>query len=354
MSTGLSKINKTASEIVRMEDLQEVVNFAIGAGALEAAIRRSGKFTGRDYYRVATAVLWAEWRGGQLLQEIERGQTGPKVSSQPANKLGFLGAIDLYKLKKDTAYRWMTMSWVPHVDVAAYFAKQEAATKPLKRSDLVRMGKELRPATVPAVADDYEILHADLEDAAIEEGSVDCIITDPPYQQEFIGEYTKLSTFAARVLKPGGSCFAMAGQSYLPEVMAAMATCLTYHWALAYLTPGGQSVQMWDRHVNTFWKPVLWFVRGTSEGDWVGDVIKSDVNDNDKRFHEWGQSESGFSRLVERFSRPGDLIVDPFVGGGTTAVVAFAQGRRFIGIDRDLDAVKETLTRIARLKEAVA
>ena len=28
-------------------------------------------------------------------------------------------------------------------------------------------------------------------------------------------------------------------------------------------------------------------------GQRLGDVIKSDVNDNDKRFHGWGQSESG-------------------------------------------------------------
>ncbi len=29
---------------------------------------------------------------------------------------------------------------------------------------------------------------------------------------------------------------------------------MTYHWTVAYLTPGGQAVQLWDRKVNAFWK----------------------------------------------------------------------------------------------------
>jgi site-specific DNA-methyltransferase (adenine-specific) len=76
-------------------------------------------------------------------------------------------------------------------------------------------------------------------------------------------------------------------------------------------------------------------------------VLKSAVNDNDKRFHEWGQSESGMADLVERFSAPGDTILDPFMGAGTTGVVAVRSGRRFIGIDLDADAVKQASARIA-------
>src|SRR4051812_37287822 len=36
---------------------------------------------------------------------------------------------------------------------------------------------------------------------------------------------------------------------------------------------------------------------------------------------------------IRQFSRPGDLILDPFVGGGTTIVEALVEGRRAIGLD---------------------
>ncbi len=37
--------------------------------------------------------------------------------------------------------------------------------------------------------------------------------------------------------------------------------------------------------------------------------------------------------VIERFSEPGDYVLDPFVGGGTAAVEALAAGRRFVGFD---------------------
>jgi len=40
-------------------------------------------------------------------------------------------------------------------------------------------------------------------------------------------------------------------------------------------------------------------------------------------------------RIVNIASAPGDLVVDPFTGSGTTAVVARALGRRFIGFEID-------------------
>jgi site-specific DNA-methyltransferase (adenine-specific) len=43
--------------------------------------------------------------------------------------------------------------------------------------------------------------------------------------------------------------------------------------------------------------------------------------------------------LIEKFTYPGQLICDPFLGGGTTGVVAMKLGRRFIG----LDIKKETI-----------
>ena len=150
-----------------------------------------------------------------------------------------------------------------------------------------------------------------------------------------------MADVAARVLKPGGMLLAMAGQSYLWNVLELMRDRgLEYHWTLAYLTPGGQAPHLFSKNVNTFWKPIIWMQKCKYEGDCVGDVLKSDVNDNDKRFHKWGQSVSGFADIIERFTDPGQTILDPFLGGGTTGYAALSMGRKFIGCDIDGDLVK--------------
>lgn len=197
-------------------------------------------------------------------------------------------------------------------------------------------------------SDSFRLLTGDLLEASqeIEPDSIDVIITDPPYSEDSLPLYSRLAELASRVLKPGGSLVVMTGQSYLPEVLELLGTRLTYHWSLAYLTPGGQSAQLWQRKVNTFWKPVLWFVKGNYDGDWIGDVASSSPNDNDKRYHTWGQSESGMADIVGRFSKPGDLILDPFLGGGTTGSVAVTMGRKFVGIDISSESVETARARL--------
>ena len=56
-------------------------------------------------------------------------------------------------------------------------------------------------------------------------------------------------------------------------------------------------------------------------------------------------------RIVEATTKPGDLVVDPFCGSGTTGVVCKLTGRAFRGYDVSSDAVKQARRRIA---EAVA
>lgn len=205
--------------------------------------------------------------------------------------------------------------------------------------------------TIPA--SDVDLRTVAVADLNIDE-PVDAIITDPPYPREYLDVYTDLARFAATNLKAGGSLVCMAGQSYLPDVLARLSEHLDYQWTLAYLTPGGQATQLWARKVNTFWKPLLWFTNGDYAGPWIGDVARSEVNDNDKRHHHWGQSESGMADIVRRFTEPGELIVDPFVGGGTTGVVAVDLARRFIGADRDRACVDSTRRRIADRQEQAA
>jgi site-specific DNA-methyltransferase (adenine-specific) len=175
--------------------------------------------------------------------------------------------------------------------------------------------------------------------------SVDWVITDPPYSKKFLWVYAVLAEVCEYVLKPEGGLLVMVGQSYLPEIISKLSIKLNYVWTLAYLTPGGQSPYIWTVRCNTFWKPVLLFSKGKYSGKAFGDVIRTSPNNNDKRFHRWGQSEEGFSLLFDKFVSPGQTILDPFVGGGTTAVVALKRGCNFIGVDNDLSAILTTKER---------
>lgn len=59
------------------------------------------------------------------------------------------------------------------------------------------------------------------------------------------------------------------------------------------------------------------------------DDARSDPENN----HPCPRSIDHVSWLVRRFSRPGDLILDPYCGSGTTLVAAKLAGRRYCGID---------------------
>jgi len=209
--------------------------------------------------------------------------------------------------------------------------------------------KNAAPDNLPDHGDRWQLYTCDILNAPIDDGSLDWIITDPPYAKEHLEVWNKLGLFAATALKPGGSLVAMAPQSYLPEIIKLLSVYtdawnMKYQWTLAYLTPGGQSAQLWDRKVNTFWKPLLWFTQGDYNGDWMGDVCNS--TENDKRYHKWGQSVSGMAAVIDRFTLPGELICDPFCGAGTTGVAAVQMNRLFIGVDVDPDAITTTKERL--------
>ena len=80
------------------------------------------------------------------------------------------------------------------------------------------------------------------------------------------------------------------------------------------------------------WKPILIFSKGKKKMRFPAyDVIESDTRE--KFLHEWQQSEGCVRSLVEIFSQPGELVVDPFAGSGTFLKVANDLGRRGIGAE---------------------
>ena len=75
------------------------------------------------------------------------------------------------------------------------------------------------------------------------------------------------------------------------------------------------------------------------------DVFKGE-NDG-KELHEWQQSESLMDAIISKICLPGQSILDPFCGSGTTGVAALKYGCLFDGIDIDENNVNISKARLA-------
>ena len=85
-------------------------------------------------------------------------------------------------------------------------------------------------------------------------------------------------------------------------------------------------------------------MKNNYSGDFTSDILRSP--ENDKNFHKWGQSFGGMSDLIEKLTNPNDLILDPFLGGGTTGAAAVSMGRKFIGSDIEQENINISCERI--------
>jgi modification methylase len=56
------------------------------------------------------------------------------------------------------------------------------------------------------------------------------------------------------------------------------------------------------------------------------------------------------ARVIMASSKPGDIILDPFFGSGTTGAVAKRLGRHFVGIEREQDYIDAASARIAAVE----
>ena len=218
-----------------------------------------------------------------------------------------------------------------------------------ERDEAAKQRREELLALPPT--DGLDIRHCSCRGLAdiVDAGSVDVICTDPPYGGEHLDCRDDLADFAVHALKPGGQLVAMSGQYHLPDVLARLGRPgLVYRWMLSYESTGDHTSVM-QRRVNAAWKPVLVFVKGKVADDalWVNDkVLVADGGKADQRWHKWGQSEAGVTELLRRFVHPGLTVCDPFIGGGTTAVVARGLGCSFVGCDIDTDSVSATMERL--------
>ncbi len=201
----------------------------------------------------------------------------------------------------------------------------------------------------PLEGETWRLLVSDVRDLAgkLEPESVDAIVTDPPYSPEALPLYAALAELAGAVLKPGGVLAVMTGTLVLPDALDVIRNAgLWYCWTIAYLV-FGPNAKFFKENVVQMWKPVVLFGKGERRKLGLVDVVKSNAREKD--FHHWGQSVGGLRALVEQLTLPGELVLDPFLGGGSTPVAAVLAGRRFVAADIDESCVRVTAARLEEL-----
>ena len=233
--------------------------------------------------------------------------------------------------------------WKKLADAGDACTSVKAAVRELRNEKAARKVKTAKDELVEVRLGDFVEIAKDIPD-----GSVDIIITDPPYPHEFIGCWSQLSEVAARILKPHGLCIAYSGKLHLDQCMARMGEHLSFYWQIVFMQTVMPTIH--PRKVNTKYKPILVFQNVPAGGKvQAHDRFFIDVIDGqkvEKDAHEWQQSADGVEKLIDIFTNVNDMIFEPFSGGGTTALVARRMNRRCIACEIDKKAYQGSVARV--------
>jgi len=182
------------------------------------------------------------------------------------------------------------------------------------------------------------------------------IITDPPYgvgsvdkRLEGVREdYNLIPQIAPefyRILQDNAVAIVFAGQkTYCETVKALEDAGFTIHQTLIWHRPnlvGGTNKSTFG--FTSVYEQIIVAHKGRPgrpnrvEGLHNTDVLKYAMPQSnfkrDKRYHRHQKPLKLMEHLVLAYTNPGELIVDPFAGAGTTAMAAERHGRRWIAIE---------------------
>ncbi len=234
---------------------------------------------------------------------------------------------------------------------------------------------------------------------ALPAGSVDLIFADPPYNLQLEqgltrpdqskvdavdDDWDKFESFAAydaftrawlaaarRVLKPDGALWVIGSYHNIFRVGTALQDLEFWLlndvvWRKANPMPNFRGTRFTNAH-----ETLIWAARGRKSrvtfnyealkqandetqmrSDWLFPICSGGerLKDGSAKVHPTQKPEALLYRVLSATTRPGDVVLDPFFGTGTTGAVAKKLGRRFIGIERDNAYVAAALGRIAAVR----
>jgi len=179
---------------------------------------------------------------------------------------------------------------------------------------------------------------------AIPDESVDLIFTDPPYLKKHLPSYDFAGKEAVRILKSDGFMLIYAGTYWKAETMRRLGAYLDFYFDFIVQNAGNSPI-MWTRKIISRHKSILAYYKGVGLPRynvlswWRG-------GGEDKRYHTWGQDESSARYYIDCFSKPGDVVVDFFCGGGTTPYVCKMLGRHWLAFEIDSNDAEQTRERV--------
>lgn len=182
--------------------------------------------------------------------------------------------------------------------------------------------------------------------AEIPDHSVDLILTDPPYPEEFQHLWSDLAQHATRVLAPQGILVALSGKIQLDAVMRRLGEHLNYAWMYSQPLPGSHS-RILARQILQAWKPWVAYTVGTWPSgniDWHTDVLHP--GSRVKGTYRWEQDPDPARMLIDALCPEGGTVLDPFTGTGAYGAVAVDMGRNFIGVEADATRFQQAVSRV--------
>jgi modification methylase len=263
----------------------------------------------------------------------------------------------------------------------------------------------LRRRASPALARD-RILVGDCLDKLRElpPGSVDLVFADPPYNLQLDGEllrpnntrvdgvddhWDKFASLAdydsftrawlsecRRVLKPDGAIWVIGSYHNIFRLGAKLQDLGFWVlndiiWRKVNPMPNFRGKRFTNAHETLIWasrdqksRPCFNYesLKTSNDdlqmrSDWLFPICSGPErlkDDGGRKAHPTQKPEALLHRILLATTKPGDLVLDPFFGTGTTGAVARQLGRHFVGIERDADYARAAEQRIARITPLAA
>lgn len=369
---ALVKLENATKMLAEVRDAHEAKNLMAMASAAEHYARKAK--LGQEAIDYAHAIkIDAERMLGGFLKAAEkqdgaRGRTGggtrgSKKEPQP-DAPPTLASLGLTKKVSSASQALHAIAEKDPEQFAAIRAGKLSVSKARRILDEQDRTEELNKAkrSTSKQAAGIDIRVADALDtlASLPPASVDCIVTDPPYnvteydwdQYPDPDGYLKfirlIMVACQRVLKPDYHLFLFADAAYMArmenivlEVGLELKSRLI--WVRKNMSMGrvveDRFISQWDPIFHCGTKPLnLPAEWGSERGD-VQEFAVPQTNFNDKKIHPTQKPLALVQRLVELGSDAGQLVVDPFCGGGTTAVACHILKRQCITCDTNSDYV---------------